>query len=128
MWQNDHNKPWEPEPDSHQKIYLLNGKLLNYAIKVWLGLMIGITALEMFAPKDGLNNLDMLKIKFIVLSMVAVMLLGTLPWLINSKETWRFATSESGTFQGICNRCAAFLPFVGLIILFFTGVFWILNF
>ena len=70
----------------------------------------------------------MLKVQFIVSSMFGVMLLGTLPWLVNPKETWRLAKSEPGNFQGICNRCAAFLPFVGLVVLVFGVICWELNF
>jgi len=128
MWQNEQNNPREEEHSSHRTIYLINGKLLNYSIKVWVGLMIGITLMETFAPTEGLNDVDMLKIKFIVFSMVGVMLLGTLPWLINPKETWRLAKSEPGNFRGICNRCAAFLPFVGLAVLVFAGIYWKLYF
>ena len=128
MIPNDQNKPWEPEPGSHRQIYLASGKLLNYAIKVWVGLMIGITIMESFAPAEGLNGLDMFKIQFIVFSMIGVTLLGTLPWIKNPKDTLRWATSEPGNFQGVCNRCAAFLPFVGLIVLVFAGIFWAINF
>jgi hypothetical protein len=128
MWHDEQKNPWDQEPGSHRKIYLLNGKLLNYAIKVWVGLMIGISVMETFHPAEGLGDLDMLKIKFIVFSMVGVIFLGTLPWLIDPKATWRFAKSEPGNFQGICNRCAALLPLVGLVGLFVSGIYWVLYF
>jgi hypothetical protein len=75
-----------------------------------------------------LGALDLLKVEFICISMFGVILLGILPWLANPKETWRLATSEPGSFQGICNRCAAFLPSVGLVVVVFAVVFWKLNF
>jgi len=90
--------------------------------------MIGITLAETLATTDHLDALDMLKVKFIVISMFGVILLGTFPWLINPRETWRSTKSEPGSFQGICNRCAALLPFVGLVVLVFAAIFWKLNF
>jgi hypothetical protein len=125
--QNEQNNPREEE-GLHRTIYRINGKLLNYAIKVWVGLMIGISLAETLAPTDHLDDLDMLKVKFIVISMFGVILLGTFPWLTNPRETWRLTKSEPGSFQGICNRCAAFLPFVGLVVLIFAVIFWKLNF
>jgi hypothetical protein len=125
--QDDQNNPREEE-GFHRTIYKINGKLLNYAIKVWVGLMIGISLAETLAPTDHLDDLDMLKVKFIVISMFGVILLGTFPWLTNPRETWRLTKSEPGSFQGICNRCAAFLPFVGLVVLIFAVIFWKLNF
>ena len=128
MWQDEQNNPKEEDHDFHRTIYKANGKLLNYAIRVWVGLMIGITLMETFTPAEHLGALDMLKVEFIGISMFAVILVGGLPWLINPKETWRLAKSEPGSFQGICNRCAAFLPFVGLVVLVFAAIFWKLNF
>jgi hypothetical protein len=43
MWQDEQNNPREEDQGFHRTIYRVNGKLLNYAIKVWVGLMIGIT-------------------------------------------------------------------------------------
>lgn len=128
MWQDEQNNPGEENQSFHRAVYRFNGKLLNYVIKLWVGLMIGISVMETFAPAGHLDALDMLKVQFIVVSMLGVILLGTLPWIVNSKETWRLAKSEPGSFQGICNRCAAFLPFAGLVILVFAGIFWRLNF
>ncbi len=128
MWQDKQDNPMVEEEGFHRTIYKANGKLLNYAIKVWVGLMIGITVMETFAPSEHLGALDMLKVEFIGISMFAVILLGTLPWLVNAKETWRLATSEPGNFQGICNRCAAFLPFAGLVVSVLAVIYWKLNF
>lgn len=116
----------DPEVSSRRKIYLINGKLLNYVIKTWVGLMLGIVAMETFAHSDTLDDVDMLDVKFIVFAMIGVALFGTLPWFMNPKDTWRLAKSEPGNFQGICNRCAAFLPFVGLVVLIGAGIFWAL--
>ena len=128
MWQDEQNNPREEEEGFHRTIYRINGKLLNYAIKVWVGLMIGITLMETFAPAEHLGAMDMLKVEFIGISMFAVILLGALPWPVNPKETWRLAKSEPGTFKGICNRSAAFLPFLGLVVLVFAVIYWKLNF
>lgn len=128
MMQNEERKPWEPEMGFHHKLYLLNGKLLNYSIKVWISLMIGIAVMEEFHTTEGFDGLDMLKIKFIVFSMIGVAILGIYPWYLNPKDTWRLATSESGSYKGICNRCAAFLPFIGAIVLIFAGIFWAIYF
>ena len=122
MQPDEHNKP--EEEGFYRTIYKANGKLLNYSIKAWVGLMIGITVMETFAPSEHLGALDMFKVQFIVISMFGVILLGAFPWLINPKETWRLAKSEPEDFQGICNRCAAFLPFVGLVVLVIAGVYW----
>ena len=43
MWQNEQNHSREEEPNVHRTVYKISGKLLNYVIKVWVGLMIGIT-------------------------------------------------------------------------------------
>ena len=55
MRQYGQNKPGQKEQGFHQTIYKINGKLLNYAIKVWVGLMIGITLMETFAPAEHLD-------------------------------------------------------------------------
>jgi hypothetical protein len=128
MSYDEQNKPGKEDQSFHRTVYKINGKLLNYVIKTWVGLMIGITLMETFAPAGDLDALDMLKVKFIVISMFGVIVFGTFPWLVNPKDTWRLAKSEPGNVQGICNRCAAFLPFVGLIVLVFAMIFWKLNF
>src|ERR1700733_5460554 len=91
MWRDEPNNPREEDQSFHRTVYKINGKLLNYVIKVWVGLMIGIILVETFASTEHLDALDMLKVKFIVISMFGVILLGTFPWLVNPKDTWRLA-------------------------------------
>jgi len=57
MWQDEQNNPRKEEEGFHLTIYRTNGRLLNYAIKVWVGLMIGITLMETFAPAERLDAL-----------------------------------------------------------------------
>ena len=114
------------QANSRSKLYLLNGQILKFAIETWAGLILGFAIANKFAPKVDPTEMESLKIKIIVFSMIGVTFLGSLPWLKDPNRTWRWATSEPGNLQGVCNRCAAFLPIVGVVVLLIIVIFWLL--
>jgi hypothetical protein len=110
----------------HRTLYLLSGRILRFAIHTWLGLMAVLMITDQFSGRTTFSDSQLLEAKMVVFSMIAVALFGFLPWLKSPGMTWQLATSEPGTFRGICNRCAVFLPFVGLAVLIGGGVLWLL--
>jgi len=106
-------------------LYQLNGRLQKFAVKTFLGLMLGLWITDNVAPGLIPEELEMLKIKVLVFSMIAIAVIGLAPWLRDPSGTWKRATSEPGDYQGICNRCAAFMPLVGLGVLLVAALLWL---
>ncbi|HEY1173544.1 MAG TPA: hypothetical protein VGH19_19420 [Verrucomicrobiae bacterium] len=111
---------------STRDLYRLNGQLQRFAVKTFFGLMLGFWITDNLAPDLIPEKLEIFKIQILVCSMIGIAIIGIVPWLRDPSGTWKRATSEPGDYQGICNRCAAFMPLVALGVVVISILLWLM--
>ena len=116
MWRSRHN------------LYQLNGRILRFAIRTWIALIAGFAIADWTSRGGVPDSWQMLEIQVLVFSVIAVAIFCVVPWVQDPKGTYQRAISEPGDYQGICNRCAAFLPMIALaVFLFLIALDWLLG-